>query len=354
MAGKSVKVAVVGVGNCCSALVQSVEYYRQKQSPIYQKVGGYGIGDIQFVAAFDVDERKVGKELSKAIFSEPNNFEEVCKVSESGVEVKMGPPMNGAVGILENVLRVSESKPVDVAEVLKGAGAEVVVSFLPTGADEASGFYASEAVKAGCGFINTSPSPIANGEVYSKQFKGRGLPLIGDDIMSQIGGTIFHKNMLEFLSARGVRLDETYQLDIGGGMETYNTLDYDKRALKRRIKTETIKSSLPYDVDVVAGTTDHVDFMENRRTSYFWLKGSYFLNTPLEVDIYLRTTDAPNSSLIVLNSIRAAKVAMDRGVGGVLNSICVYGYKRPPVGREIPLKDSERGFMEFIEGKRER
>jgi myo-inositol-1-phosphate synthase len=239
-----------------------------------------------------------------------------------------------------------------VAEVLRNSGAEVVVNFLPAGADEASKFYAGESVKAECAFINATPSPIATNPSFSRKFEEAKLPVIGDDIMSQIGGTIFHKNILEFLSKRGVKILNTYQLDIGGGMETYNTLELSRRMLKRQIKTETIKSALPYEADIIAGTTDYVDFMENSRTSYFWIKGQYFLDTPVEIDIYLRTMDAPNSGTIIIDSIRAAKLALLRGVGGPLTSVCAYGYKSPPIRAKID--EAQKWFIEFLEGKRQR
>jgi len=348
-----IRLAIVGVGNCCSALVQGIRFYSSNPSDLpHHDVGGYLPANIDIVAAFDIDERKVGEDLSQAIFSEPNNFKKICEVKDLGVTVQMGHILDGAEGMLNETIKGSGEKQVDVARVLIDRGAEVLVSFLPTGVDQASRFYAEEALKAGCAFINAAPSPIVNNKLYVEKFEKARLPLIGDDVMSQIGGTVFHKNILEFLFRRGVKVKNTYQLDVGGGTETYNTLERSRNIIKRRIKTETIKSSLPYEAEIVAGTTDYVKFLENMRTSYFCIEGKYFLETPVKIDIYMETTDAPNSGSIIMDSIRAAKLALDRGVGGTLDSVCAYGYKRPPM--RVSTIEAEDWFNEFIEGKRDR
>jgi len=349
---EKIRVAVVGVGNCCSALVQGVFCRDEDKILPHPDIGGYGVNDIEFAAAFDVDERKVGKDLGEAIFSEPNNFMKVFNVPRLNIPVFMGHVLDGADGILGNAIRVAKEKPVDVAKVLVERKVDVVVNFLPTGVVEASRFYANEALKAGCAFINATPTPIATDKGFAEEFENAGLPLIGDDVMSQIGGTVLHKNLLEFLNLRGVKLLKSYQIDVGGGMESYNTLEPSRRSLKRKIKTDTIKHSIPYKVEVVAGTTDYVDFMKNSRTSYFWINGKYFLGMPVTIDLYLRTFDAPNSTPIILDSIRAAKIALERRVGGPLVSVCAYGYKNPPV--KVSTYEAEKWFMEFVEGKREK
>jgi len=290
--------------------------------------------------------------LSTAVFSEPNSFQKVHNVPTLSVPVHMGQILDGVNGMLRNRIQVSEEAPVDVAQVLKENDADIVVSFLPSGVDKASEFYVEEALKAGCGFINAAPTQIASNDRYAERFEKAGLPLVGDDVMGQIGGTILHKNLMEFLSRRGVKVLNAYELDVGGGTETYNTLEPSRRTLKRDIKTEAIKSSLPYEANIVAGTTDYVDFLGNSRASYFWIEGRYFLNTPVKIDIYLRATDAPNSGMIIMGSIRAAKLAMDRGIGGSMISICAYGYKRPPV--KASTSEAEEWFNEFMQGKRER
>lgn len=350
---EKIRVAVVGVGNCCSALIQGVFCQNEDLTILsHLDVGGYKIEDIEFVAAFDIDERKVGKDLSEAIFSEPNNFRKILEVSYLNVPVLMGHVFDGVEGLLKNIIKVSKEKPVDVAKTLVEKKVEVVVNFLPTGVKEASKFYAEEALKAGCAFVNATPTPLATDKSFAERFEKAGVPLVGDDVMSQIGGTILHKNLLEFLSLRGVKIINSYQVDVGGGMESYNTLEPSKRSLKRKVKTEIIRSVLPYEVEVIAGTTDYVDFMENVRTSYLWINGKYFLGSPITIDLYLKTFDAPNSTPIILDSIRAAKLALDRKVGGPLISVCAYGYKQPPV--KTSVYEAEKWFVEFIEGKRER
>ena len=354
---RKIRVAIAGVGNCCSALVQGVHYYADENRAAVEgvpnlDVGGYKVSDVEFAAAFDVDRRKVGRDLSEAIFCEPNNYDKVYEVPHLGVKVARGPLLDGATGMLTDMIPISEEPEADVAGVLKESRTEVLISLLPTGADGASKFYAEEALRAGCGFINATPTVIACDPRYARMFDEARLPLVGDDIMSQIGGTVLHRNLLEFLTERGVKVLHTYQLDVGGGLENYNTLEPSRRALKRRVKTSTIESALPYSAEIVAGTTDYVDFMKNSRASYYFIDGRYFLGAPVEIDIYLRTIDAPNSGSIILDSIRGVKVALDRGIGGSLTSLCAYGYKSTPV--KAKTEESQRWFLEFIEGKRER
>jgi len=351
-----IRVAVAGVGNCCSALVQGIHYYANESKPMEglpnPNIGGYRPGDIEVVAAFDVDRRKVGRDLSEAIFNEPNNCDKLYEVPKLGVKVLRGPLLDGASGMLADAILISDEAEVDVAQALRESRAEVLINLLPAGTDEASKFYAEEALKAGCGFINATPTAIVCDPRYAKRFEGVGVPLVGDDVMSQIGGTVLHKNLLEFLSERGVKILHTYQLDVGGGLETLNTLEPSRRALKRSIKTAAIESALPDGTEIVAGTTDYVDFMKNSRVSYYWIEGRYFMGAPVEIDIYLRTTDAPNSSSIIIDSIRAVKIAREKGVGGPLTSLCAYGYKRAPV--KARTEEARRWLHEFIEGKRER
>jgi len=358
----AIRVAVVGVGNCCSALVQGLYFYRERKAadklgiPHYE-LGGYTVDSLEIVAAFDVDRRKVGRDLSEAIFSQPNNCEKTVNVPQMNIPVLMGRVLDGVEGPLKDIIEVANSPETDAARVFKDRAVEVVLNLLPTGADEASRFYAKAALEAGCAFVNATPTAIVCDASLAAEFAARKLPLIGDDVMSQIGGTVFHRNILEFLAERGVKVESSYQLDVGGGTETYNTLDPTRRTLKRGIKTSTIRRGLPYDADIVAGTTDYVHFLQNSRTSYYWISGRYFMDTPVQVDIYLRTVDAPNASAILIDSTRAAKIALDRGIGGSLISVCHYGYKRPPSleGEEkISTAEAHKRFLEFIEGKRSR
>lgn len=344
-----IKVAIAGVGNCCSALVQGVYMYKNHGDAVglmHEVFGGYTVGDIEFVAAFDVDARKVGKDLSEAIFAEPNCYEKVCDVPKTGVKVKMGEVKDGIGEYISDYVKVSEEKPVDVARELEESGAEILVNLIPTGGVEASKWYAEQALKAGCAFINATPAEIAVSEEWASKFKSAGLPLVGDDLMDQIGATVLHKALLEFLVKRGVKVEETYQLDIGGGLEALNTLQRDRGDFKRRVKTAAVKVSLPYDASVVAGTTDYISFMRNSRASYFWIKGLYFNRTPVKIDIFLNTVDGPNAAGILVDVIRGVKFAMDKGMGGVILPLCAYGFKRPPV--PVRLADAEKLVAEFL------
>lgn len=353
--GGEIRVAVVGVGNCCSALVQGVSHYSQRKGDksksflFHPQIGGYQPSQIKFAAAFDVDERKVGRDISKAIFSEPNNFPNIHTPPPLGVVVEGGPTLNGVGGVPEGVVKVSKKRPVDVAARLKETGAEIMVNLTPTGASKASSFYAEQALKAGCGFINATPASIATDRTLAQRFKRAGLPVVGDDLMSQIGGTVLHKSILEFLERRGVRVAKSYQLDVGGGSETLNTTEYSRRALKRRIKTEAVKSALPYEAEIVTGTTDYVPFLGNGRVSYYWFSGSHFLNSPLEIDLYLRTFDAPNGAAILIDIIRGMKLARDEGLKGSIPELCAYGFKNPPERRGV--EEAQRLFEEFIQKK---
>ncbi|MEM2712890.1 MAG: hypothetical protein QXX18_07680, partial [Candidatus Jordarchaeales archaeon] len=316
-----IKVAVVGVGNCCSALVQGVYAYKDHGEVVglmHEVFGGYTLADIEFVAAFDVDARKVGRDLSEAIFVEPNCYDKVYNVPRTGVTVKMGEVKDGVGEYISEHVKVSEEKPVDVARELKDAGAEVVVNLIPTGGVEASRWYAEQALKAGCAFINATPAEIAVSSEWASRFQSAGLPLVGDDLMDQAGATVLYKALLEFLVKRGVRVEETYQLDIGGGLEALNTLQKDRGDFKRHVKTAAVKASLPYEVPIVAGTTDYVSFMRNSRASYFWVKGSYFNGAPIKIDIFLNTVDAPNAAGILVDVIRGVKLAMDKRMSGVI------------------------------------
>ena len=344
-----INVAIVGVGNCCSALVQGVYAYKDRGEVaglMHEVFGGYTLADIDFVAAFDVDARKVGKDLSEAIFAEPNCYDKVYSVPKTDVVVKMGKVMDGVGEYISEHVRVSEEKPVDVVRELRDAGAEVVVNLVPTGGVEASRWYAEQALKAGCAFINATPAEIAVSGEWASRFQSANLPLVGDDVMDQAGATVLHKALLEFLVRRGVRVEETYQLDIGGGLEALNTLQKDRGDFKRHVKTSAVKASLPYDVPVVAGTTDYISFMRNSRASYFWVKGSYFNGTPIKIDIFMNTVDAPNAAGILVDVIRGVKLAMDKRMGGVILPLCAYGFKRPPTPMKIA--DAEKLIAEFL------
>ena len=351
-----IRVALVGVGNCASSLVQGVSYYGNAEKE-EQALGlrhlflsGYHPRDIEFVNAFDIDARKVDHDLSKAIFSKPNNTLKIAHVPKLGVQVLKGPILDGVGPLLKKVVRESPQPEADVAKELKRSKAEVLVNLLPSGAVKATQWYAEQALKAGCAFVNATPAFIASSMEWTERFGRADLPLVGDDLADQVGSTAVHKTLLKLLSEQGVRISETYQLDVGGGTESLNTLDR-TRELKRTVKTQSIESVLPYKASVVAGSTDYVDFLENRRDSFFWIKGFYFGKVPMLLDLRLSTVDAPNAGSVLFDVIRAVRLALDRRIGGVLTSVSAYAFKHPlePAALEV----AEQWFNEFILGKRE-
>ncbi len=346
------KVALIGVGNCASALIQGLQYYGKFEkneefvglrNPI---LGGLAPKDIQIVAAFDVDERKVGEDLADAIFAKPNNAPKVAEVPKLGIIVQKGPLLDGVGKSAEAVVKVSEAVDSDVVTVLTQSGAEIVVNLIPSGAVQASEWYAEQALNAGCGFVNATPNSIASNQVWAKKYADAGLPLVGDDLVDQIGSTALHKTLLQLLSQSGVQITETYQLDVGGGTESMDTMERSREA-KRTIKTQAVASSLPYKTEVVAGSTDFVDFLQNKRDSYFWIRGTYFCNSPMEIDLKFCTVDAPNAGSILFDVLRAMKLAMNKKQKGSIESICAYGFKRPP--KMLSLGVAEEAFKHFIE-----
>ncbi|MCS7115067.1 MAG: inositol-3-phosphate synthase [Nitrososphaerota archaeon] len=348
-----IKVAIVGVGNCASALVQGLQYYSKIENAeecvglrnLY--LGGFHPKDIKIVAAFDVDSRKLGKDLSEAIFMPPNNAPKMVDVQPCSVTVHKGPVLDGIGEYTGRFVRVDDAPEVNVAEVLKESGAEIVLNLLPSGAVKASEWYANQSLKAGCAFINATPVFIASNPVWAGRFEEAGLPIAGDDLIDQIGATALHKTLLRLLSEGGVRVTETYQLDVGGGTESLDTLER-TREVKRKIKTESVRAALPYEAQVVAGSMDYVDFLQNRRDSYFWIKGWYFCGAPVQIDLRLSTVDAPNAGSVLLDVIRAVKIALNRKLCGAILPICAYAFKHPP--KTAPIEEAEKIFAEFILG----
>jgi myo-inositol-1-phosphate synthase len=346
-----VKVALIGVGNCASAFIQGIQYYAKLQKPEdcvglrNPVLAGLSPKDIQVVAAFDVDERKVGKDLSEAIFANPNNAPKVCDVPVTGVKVNKGPLLDGVGKSTKAFIQVSSASDANVAKVLKDAGAEVMVNLLPSGAAKASQWYAEQALAAGCAFVNTTPNFIASDTAWAKRFADAKLPLVGDDLVDQVGSTTLHKTLLKLLSDNGVRIDETYQLDVGGGTESVDTLDRTRDA-KRTIKTESVAASLPYKAEIVAGSTDYVDFLQNKRDSYFWISGVYFCNAPMKIDLKFQTVDAPNAGSVLFDVVRAVKLALNKKLKGAVEPVCAYAFKRPP--QMAPLGVAEAEFAKFV------
>jgi myo-inositol-1-phosphate synthase len=346
-----VKVALIGVGNCASAFIQGIQYYAKLQKP-EDRIGlrnpvlaGLSPKDIQVVAAFDVDERKVGKDLSEAIFAKPNNAPKVCDMPVTGVKVNKGPLLDGVGKSTKAFIQVSSAPDSNVAKVLKDAGAEVMVNLLPSGAAKASQWYAEQALAAGCAFVNTTPNFIASDAAWAKRFADAKLPLVGDDLVDQVGSTTLHKTLLKLLSDNGVRIDETYQLDVGGGTESVDTLDRTRDA-KRAIKTQSVAASLPYKAEVVAGSTDYVDFLQNNRDSYFWISGVYFCNAPMKIDLKFSTVDAPNAGSVLFDVVRAMKLALGKKLKGAVTPVCAYAFKHPP--QIVPLEVAKEEFSKFI------
>jgi myo-inositol-1-phosphate synthase len=343
-----VKVALIGVGNCASAFIQGIQYYgKAKDSKGLRNpsLAGLSAKDIEVVAAFDVDDRKVGKDVAEAIYAQPNNAPKVADVPKLGVKVSKGPLLDGVGESTKALVTVSTAKDSDVAKTLKTSGAEVVVNLLPSGATKASQWYAEQALAAGCAFVNATPNFLASDSAWAKKFVDAKLPLIGDDLVDQVGSTALHKTLLKLLSDNGVHIDETYQLDVGGGTESVDTMDRTRDA-KRAIKTETVAASLPYKAEVVAGSTDFVDFLQNKRDSYFFISGVYFCNAPMKIDLKFQTVDAPNAGSVLFDVVRATKLAMDKKLKGAVEPICAYGFKRPP--KIVPLDVADSEFAKFV------
>ena len=336
-----VRIAIVGVGNCASAFVQGLQYYRDAEPAdtvpglMHVKLGPYHVGDIEVVAAFDVDGKKVGRDVAEAIFAEPNNTIRFADdVPPTGVVVQRGPTLDGLGRYYRETIRESDDEPVDVADVLRRSGADVVVGYLPVGSEEATRHYAQAAIAAGCGFVNCIPAFIASDPGWAKRFGDAGLPIVGDDIKSQVGSTIVHRVLAKLFEDRGVRLDRTYQLNFGGNMDFKNMLERERLTSKKVSKTQSVQSQLRKRLeadDIHVGPSDHVPWLEDRKWAQIRLEGQSFGDVPLTVEMKLEVWDSPNSAGIVIDAVRCAKVAMDRGVGGPLIGPSAYFMKSPPV-----------------------
>lgn len=345
-----IKVALVGVGNCASALVQGLQYYSKcdKEECLGLRnllLGGFHPKDIQIVAAFDIGSRKVGKDLSEAIFAPPNNVAKMTETAPSNVVVRKGPVLDGIGEYTKSIVQVSNQREENILRTLKENDAEIVLNLLPSGAAKASEWYAEQALAAGCAFINATPNFIASNEVWARRFDLAEVPLAGDDLIDQVGSTALHKTLLQLLSKNGVHVTQTYQLDVGGGAESLDTMERTKD-LKRAVKTESVESALPYKAEVVAGSTDYVDFLQNRRDSYFWITGVHFCNVPMQIDLKLSTIDAPNAGSVLFDVIRAVRLAKERNLKGPILPICAYAFKHPP--QPMSLEGAERMFADFI------
>jgi myo-inositol-1-phosphate synthase len=351
-----INVALIGVGNVASALVQGIEYYRdvrtteEKVGLGYPDFAGFHVSDVKIVAAFDVIEGKVGEDLANAVFAKPNNVMRFVEVPKTGVVVQKGTLHDGVDDLLQALVTISTRPDNDVVKTLMESNAEIVVNLLPGSAEKATQFYAQAALDAGCAFINGTPIPIASDKEWAKKFQEAGLPLVGDDIQDQLGSTVLHRNILQLLVARGVRVDKSYQLDVGGGAESLDS-HYRGRMRKRGVKSSAISQDLPYGAPLVAGSSDYVSFMDNGRDSYFYISGRQFGGAPIRIDIRMEVTDGPNAGPILLDAIRGTKLAMRRGIGGALEAISAYGFKMPPT--PTTMYRAERWVEEFLLGKRQ-
>ncbi|MBC7309986.1 MAG: inositol-3-phosphate synthase [Tetrasphaera sp.] len=357
----SIRVAIVGVGNCASSLVQGVEYYKDADPQgtvpglMHVKFGDYHVSDVQFVAAFDVDDKKVGKDLAEAINSSENNTIKICEVPTLGVQVQRGPTLDGLGKYYRLTIDESATEPVDVVQALKDAEVDVLVSYLPVGSEEADKFYAQCAIDAGVAFVNALPVFIASDPEWAAKFQAAGVPIIGDDIKSQVGATITHRVMAKLFEDRGVTLDRTYQLNVGGNMDFKNMLERDRLESKKVSKTQAVTSNLhgslagkTEDRNVHIGPSDYVAWLDDRKWAYVRLEGRAFGDVPLNLEYKLEVWDSPNSAGIIIDAIRAAKIAKDRGIGGALLSASSYLMKSPPEQREDT--EGRRRLEAFIAG----
>ncbi len=363
-----IKIAIVGIGNCASSLIQGIEYYKNKNPEdaiglMHWEIGGYKPSDIQVVAAFDIDKRKVGKDVAEAIFAPPNCTKVFCKdVPKTGVKVKMGCVIDGFAEHMKNydekhrfvLSQEREATKEEIVGTLKDSGAEILLNYLPVGSEEATRFYAECALLAGVGFINNIPVFIASDHVWAKRFEERGIPIIGDDIKSQLGATILHRTIATLFKNRGVKIDRTYQLNTGGNTDFLNMLDRSRLLSKRVSKTEAVQSILAERLDpenIYVGPSDYVAWQKDNKICFIRIEGRLFGDVPMNLDIRLSVEDSPNSAGVVIDAIRCLKLALDRGKGGVIYSASSYFMKHPP--RQFPDEEAKRLVEEFIAGKRD-
>ncbi|MEV0948586.1 inositol-3-phosphate synthase [Rhodococcus sp. NPDC049939] len=351
----AVRVAIVGVGNCASSLVQGVQYYKDADETatvpglMHVKFGSYHVRDVQFVAAFDVDAKKVGFDLSEAIFASENNTIKIADVPPSDVTVLRGPTLDGIGKYYAETIEVSEAEPVDVVQALKDAQVDVLVSYLPVGSEDADKFYAQCAIDAGVAFVNALPVFIASDPEWAAKFKDAGVPIVGDDIKSQVGATITHRVMAKLFEDRGVQLDRTMQLNVGGNMDFKNMLERDRLESKKISKTQAVTSNLTRELgngNVHIGPSDHVGWLDDRKWAYVRLEGRAFGDVPLNLEYKLEVWDSPNSAGIIIDAVRAAKIAKDRGIGGPVYPASAYLMKSPPV--QMPDDKARSELEAFI------
>ncbi len=335
-----INVAIIGVGNCASSLVQGVEYYKNAKEDefvpglMHVNLGGYHISDINFVAAFDIDKNKVGKDLAEAIYTKPNNTFEFCKVPTTGITVQRGMTHDGLGKYLSQVIQKAPGSTVDVVGILKETKTDVVINYLPVGSEEATKWYMEQILQAGCGVINCIPVFICREKYWQKRFEEKGLPIIGDDIKSQVGATITHRMLARLFMERGVKLEHTYQLNFGGNTDFYNMLERERLESKKISKTNSVTSQLYYEMDpddIHVGPSDYVPWLKDQKYCYIKMVGRTFGDVPLILETKLEVWDSPNSAGVVIDAVRCCKLALDRGLKGALTGPASYFMKSPPI-----------------------
>lgn len=357
MAAKKVRVGIVGVGNCASSLVQGLTYYRESRAnePVpglmHVDLGGYHVADVEIASAFDIDADKVGLDVADAIAAGPNNTIRFATVPPTGVRVSRGRTLDGLGKYLRAEISESAEPEVDVAATLRASGTDILVSYLPVGSERAAEFYAERAIEAGCAFVNCMPAFIASRPEWAERFRASGLPVIGDDIKSQVGATIVHRVLTNLFRERGVRLDRTYQLNFGGNNDFKNMLERERLESKKLSKTRAVTSQLDVALDpddIHVGPSDYVPWLTDRKWAHIRLEGTTFGGVPLNVELKLEVWDSPNSAGIVIDAIRCARLALDRGIAGPLTGPCSYFMKSPPV--QFTDAEARERTLRFIAG----
>jgi myo-inositol-1-phosphate synthase len=357
-AGRKIRVAIIGVGNCASSLVQGVHYYRNAKAGddipgiMHVDLGGYHLSDLEFVAAFDVDKNKVGKDLADAIYAKPNNTYRFADVPKTGVKVSRGMTLDGLGKYLSQVITKAPGETDDIVGILKDRKVDVVVSYLPVGSEDATRWYVEQVLQAGCAFVNCIPVFIGREPRWQKRFAAAKLPIIGDDIKSQVGATITHRVLTRLFMDRGVRLDRTYQLNFGGNTDFLNMLERERLESKKISKTNAVTSMLDYPMDpdnVHVGPSDYVPWLLDRKWCYIRMEGTTFGDVPLNAEMKLEVWDSPNSAGVVIDAIRCCKLGLERGLGGTLVAPSAYFMKSPP--KQIHDDEARDGVEAFIRGE---
>jgi myo-inositol-1-phosphate synthase len=357
---KKIRVAIIGVGNCASSLIQGVYYYRDAKEDdfipgiMHPVLGGYHISDIEFVAGVDIDERKVGKDLSEAIFEYPNNTYKFADVPKLNAKVYRGMTHDGIGKYLSGIIKKAPGSTENISKIFKDLGVDVVVNFLPVGSEEATKWYVEQVIDAGSAFVNGIPVFIASSEYWSKRFEEAGLPVLGDDIKSQVGATIVHRVLTQLLIERGVKIERTYQINFGGNTDFLNMLERERLESKKISKTNAVRSLIPYDIgdeNIHIGPSDYIPWLKDRKWCYIRIEGSAFGGVPLNIELKLEVWDSPNSAGVMIDAIRCAKIAKDRGLSGAIIEPSAYFFKTPP--KQIPDFEARKILENWIKANTE-